>query len=224
MNAATTSEPPLLRLLRKSSLFRIYGEAFKVATGYTLSLVGEGEEPGPGKLAVPVPIGRTSPLQLVAWVEDTDAFCGGESNDSLRGMLNAFARQLGEASNEAVLESSEAEPEVVKRAKAFMGERMQGKLHLDDIASVVGVSPCQLCRLFKGHAGMTMTEFMNRKRVERAKKGLRDPDRQVIEISEEVGSTSLSQFNRNFLKYTGETPTEYRLRLKQLEHCDLQFV
>jgi two-component system response regulator YesN len=66
-----------------------------------------------------------------------------------------------------------------------------------------------------------MTEYLGRLRVEKARKKLVDPYRKVAGIAYEVGLSSLSQFNRNFRKYAGESPSEYRERQKTLEHFNL---
>jgi AraC-like DNA-binding protein len=60
---------------------------------------------------------------------------------------------------------------------------------------------------------MTTTEFVNRERVLDAKKRLLSRYARVSEVALDVGFGSLSQFNRAFARYAGESPTEYRRRL-----------
>ncbi|MFN7341859.1 MAG: helix-turn-helix domain-containing protein, partial [bacterium] len=60
------------------------------------------------------------------------------------------------------------------------------------------------------------------KRVQKARTLLSDPYIQIAEIAERAGFTSLSQFSRNFLKFAGESPSEFRQRRRELEHCDLR--
>ena len=60
---------------------------------------------------------------------------------------------------------------------------------------------------------MTFTEYVNRKRVEWAKVALLKPHARVTEVAFAVGYQSLSQFNRSFLKYAGESPTQHRKRM-----------
>lgn len=57
---------------------------------------------------------------------------------------------------------------------------------------------------------MTLTEYVNRRRVEWAKRKLINPNTRVTEVAFDVGFQSVSQFNRSFLKYAGVSPTRYR--------------
>jgi AraC-like DNA-binding protein len=58
--------------------------------------------------------------------------------------------------------------------------------------------------------GMTFTEFTNRHRIELAKNELKQSTKPITEIAYFVGFQSLSQFNRSFCKFAGESPREYR--------------
>ena len=210
-----------LEKLNNSSLFLTYQDAFELATGYRLSLCKKLPKAEPGDLSVSVPVGRTFPLDLLARPLDGSGCIGEHLKVCTRGLLEAFARQLGEESNRAMLESGSAATGAVVRAKDFIHGNIGTKIQLDDMASAAGTSSFQLCRIFKRDTGITMTEYISRKRVQRAKSLLRDPYRQIAEIADHVGFTSLSQFSRNFSRYAGESPTEFRQRLKELEHCDL---
>ena len=70
------------------------------------------------------------------------------------------------------------------------------------------------CKLFKRNTGLTFTEFVNRARVEQAKRLLLKPQSRVTEVAYDVGFQSLSQFNRSFRRVTAQSPTEYRSRMK----------
>lgn len=129
-------------------------------------------------------------------------------------LLNAFALQLGDLANRIVLEHKAAEPAVVRKAKEFIMENLDSPLRLGDVAQHANVSSYYFCKVFKQATGVTFTEFVNRQRVERAKRMLVDPEARVTEIAYEVGFQSLSQFNRSFLKIVGDSPTDYRRRLK----------
>lgn len=207
--------PLLLDKIRSCSLFTLYSQAFQIATGYELKLevaLGDGET------GVAVKVGRNEFFYLVP--------VGGcfENDQAWKGILRAFALQLGDEVNRAVLESSEAEPKCVQRAKKYIAEHLVERFQLDDVAEAAGVCSFQLCRIFKKHAGMTMSEYVSRYRVERARRMLADPELQIAIIAEQVGFSSLSQFNRNFLKYAGESPTQYRTGLKEFEHCQLRVI
>jgi AraC-like DNA-binding protein len=127
-------------------------------------------------------------------------------------LLATFALQLSDLLNRLLIEEAHAEPEVVVRAKRYVNANLEEKISLETVARHVGVSPYYFCKVFKQSAGMTLTEYVNRRRVEWAKRRLADPRTRVTEVAFDVGFQSISQFNRSFLKYVGESPTRYRER------------
>lgn len=129
-------------------------------------------------------------------------------------LLAIFSLQLSNLVNQLVLAKDEEEPLVITKAKKYISERLMDRLSLDDVATAVGVSSFYFCKLFKQTTSMTFTEYVNRKRVECAKEALLKPQTRITEVAFEVGYQSLSQFNRSFLKYAGESPTQFRKRMK----------
>lgn len=132
---------------------------------------------------------------------------------SMITLLNAFSLQLADLANRIVLEHKAAEPAIVRRGKEFILDNLDNLLRLDDVAKHTNVSTYYFCKIFKQATGITFTEFVNRQRIERAKRLLLDPEVRVTEVAYDVGFQSLSQFNRSFLKIVGAPPTEYRRRL-----------
>lgn len=133
-----------------------------------------------------------------------------ETYDEAVMMLAIFSLHLTSLIDQLLLAQQEAEPVVVTNAKRYIEEHLDEKLSLEEVAGAVGVSSFYFCKVFKQTLDMTFTEYVNRCRVEWAKEALRDPRRSVTEIAFEVGYQSLSQFNRCFLRYAGESPTKFR--------------
>ena len=136
-----------------------------------------------------------------------------EKYASMITLLSSFGLQLAGLMNRVVLESRVVEPEPVRRAKAYIREHIDDKITLDDVSAVVHVSTYYFCKIFKQSTGMTLTEYVNRQRIELAKREILKPDRRVTEVAYDVGYQSLSQFNRSFLKIVGESPTQFRKRM-----------
>ena len=130
-------------------------------------------------------------------------------------MLAIFSLHVTTLINQLILAQGEDEQPIVTAAKRFIREHLDEKLTLETIAETVQVSPFYFCKVFKQTTGMTFTEYVNRKRVEWAKQELLKPSATVTEVAFEVGYQSLSQFNRSFLRYAGEAPTQYRKRMSQ---------
>lgn len=125
-------------------------------------------------------------------------------------MLQLFAVQLGEHAERLFLQTVDNDPEPVKRARNYILAHMAEPIALETVAQHAGISPFHFCKVFKRATGLTFTEFVNKARVEEAKRLLLRPQMRVTEVAYDVGFQSLSQFNRSFRRVTAQSPTEYR--------------
>jgi AraC-like DNA-binding protein len=125
-------------------------------------------------------------------------------------LLEYFALQLGAYGDQLGAQGDGGEPEQVRRALDYVAENLRDDFQLGDIARAAGASPYHLCRIFKASRGMTLTEHVNRMRIDAAKRLLSDRSERVGRVAYEVGYRSLSQFNRAFLRYEGRSPTAWR--------------
>ncbi|HAA90080.1 MAG: AraC-like transcriptional regulator [Thermoanaerobacterales bacterium 50_218] len=102
---------------------------------------------------------------------------------------------------------------LVKKAVAYIQKNYAlPDLSLKQVARAVYSSPAYLSRLFKREMNCTLTEFINKVRVEQAKVALSDPSKSVAEVAHEVGYRDRSYFSRIFKEVTGMSPNEYRKR------------
>jgi AraC family transcriptional regulator of adaptative response / methylphosphotriester-DNA alkyltransferase methyltransferase len=100
--------------------------------------------------------------------------------------------------------------ELVQSAKTLLEENYADKFSIQEIAERLYVNKSYLARTFKEITGVTMLEYHNRLRCERSKEYLRNPDYNLAYISSMIGYSSSSHYIRNFKKYCGCTPMEYR--------------
>ena len=134
--------------------------------------------------------------------------------DAAVEILCSFALQLGESAHRLLFAHATHEPEAVKNAKAYIHTHLSEPMSLETVASAVNVSPFHFCKLFKKATGLTFTDFVNRARVEKAKRMLMRPNARITEVAYDVGFQSLSHFNRSFRRIASESPTEFRGRMK----------
>lgn len=127
-------------------------------------------------------------------------------------LLETFGRQLSEHLGKLLVYNSGQIPAPIHKALRHIENHLDEPLQLVDIAAHAGLSVSQFCKLFKEATRFTFTEYVNRRRIEWACRELLKPGSRVTETAYHVGFTSLSQFNRTFQRYTGETPREYRRR------------
>ncbi|HEX5323115.1 MAG TPA: AraC family transcriptional regulator [Capsulimonadaceae bacterium] len=86
---------------------------------------------------------------------------------------------------------------------------------LPRMLSLSGVSAGHLSRTLKEHRGQTPTEFLIDLRLARAATLLSTTSREILAISHDIGFGSLSYFYRLFHERFGETPAQYRVRLRR---------
>ena len=85
-------------------------------------------------------------------------------------------------------------------------------LTLKSIAQNQQVNPSYLSALFKKETGVTLTDYVNRKRIDRAKHLLQSTNLQIQTIAQSCGMLDVNYFTKVFKKHTGETPKEYRAK------------
>lgn len=130
-------------------------------------------------------------------------------------LLNVFAQYLGDYASRQVLASSSGEPSVVASAKQYVQSRVEQPITLAKVVEHVHVSRFYFCKLFKKATGMTLTEYVSRVRVEKAKTLLVDSSLRISEVVFAAGFGSIPQFNSVFKRYVGMPPTEYRATIRQ---------
>lgn len=129
-------------------------------------------------------------------------------------LLNMFAHYLADYASRHVIGSSDAEPHAVATAKQFVQAHVEEPITLEQVVQHVHVSRFYFCKLFKKATGMTLTDYVTRVRIEKAKSLLVDPSRRISEVVFAAGFGSIPRFNSVFKRLVGMPPTEYRATLR----------
>lgn len=99
----------------------------------------------------------------------------------------------------------------VEEGKKFIRENyMNCSLSANDISDHVGISSSYFSSLFNELLHESMTSYLNRIRVEQAKRLLTVTIIPIKEIGFRCGFNSANVFGRVFKKYTGQSPTQFR--------------
>jgi len=94
----------------------------------------------------------------------------------------------------------------------YIEENIQEEISIDDLCSRANMSKPNLFRYFKNEFGLTPVEYINHRRICKAKEILRNPLKTVTDACYEVGYNSVSYFTKVFKKLTGFTPKQYKIK------------
>lgn len=114
------------------------------------------------------------------------------------------------ASHVETLSSSGSYSKHVIAAIRYINRNINQKLSLEQIANVVGISRTHLCAIFKQETGKTLLSYFTERKITEAKRILSTTDTPLEAISEYLGYSSQSHFQKVFRKYVGTTPNLYR--------------
>ena len=105
--------------------------------------------------------------------------------------------------------------ESIKTVLTYIKDNYQEKIYIADLARQVNLNEQYFCRLFKKAIGRSPMEYINEYRIKQTKRLLEETDLPVTEICLECGYSNLGNFLREFRKYTGTTPLQYRKRYNE---------
>lgn len=97
----------------------------------------------------------------------------------------------------------------VSQAIGFILERYSGSVTLELAADAISLNPSYLSRLFKEETKSTFSEYLNRIRIDAARKLLENGQYSLKQISSQAGFSSYNYFFRVFKEMTGMTPQTY---------------
>lgn len=103
----------------------------------------------------------------------------------------------------------------VRKAQEFIEENFSKMISVESLASKFALSRRSLERRFKKATSNTISEYIQRVKIEAAKKELESGGKNVNEVMYLVGYNDTKAFRNTFKKYTGLSPVKYRGRFQK---------
>lgn len=100
--------------------------------------------------------------------------------------------------------------EIIDRAIAYIHQNIFHPLTLESIAEEIKVSPGYLSTLFRERVGVSIKEYINRKKIEESKYFLLHTGASLLDISLLLGYCNQSYYTSLFKKYIGITPKQFK--------------
>jgi transcriptional regulator GlxA family with amidase domain len=104
------------------------------------------------------------------------------------------------------------EDEMVKKAQAYIENKLDEKISIEQLSSKFAVGRRNFDRRFIRATGNTPLEYAQRVKIESAKKALEASRKTINEVMYDVGYSDVKAFREVFRKITGMSPVEYRSR------------
>ena len=112
--------------------------------------------------------------------------------------------------------------EQIKPALEYIEQNFREHISLDTLAALSGFSPKYFCRYFRAIVHRSPIDYLNYYRVECAAQYLRRADMNVAEVAALCGYADSSAFIKQFRKYKGTTPKQYKLHQVDSEANQMQ--
>lgn len=100
----------------------------------------------------------------------------------------------------------------ILKAQEFVESHFHEKFSVKDVCEEVGLGRRSFERRFKNSTANTMFEYLQRVRIEAAKKGLERGMKTISQVMFDVGYSDAKAFRDVFKKFVGMTPVEYKSR------------
>jgi transcriptional regulator GlxA family with amidase domain len=132
--------------------------------------------------------------------------------DTGRETALSIARHHAQFSAQLAAQTARREP--LREVQQFITEHPDGDLGVEALAARASLSPRHFARAFQAETGMTPGRYVDRVRLEHARRLLEDTSDGVEEISRACGYGTSEAMRRAFVRTLGTAPAEYRRRFR----------
>jgi transcriptional regulator GlxA family with amidase domain len=129
-----------------------------------------------------------------------------------RGLVVFLRRPGNQSQFSANLVAQTATRDPLRDVQQWIAEHPEADLSVETLATRARLSPRHFARAFAAETGVTPGQYVDRVRVETARRHLEDTARGVEEISRACGYGTPEAMRRAFIRSLGVSPAEYRRR------------
>lgn len=136
--------------------------------------------------------------------------------ESTYGLLRALTVEMARLNPELIEESDREERSrksdilQITRALEYVGDHYDCEIKISDLAQLCHLSETHFRRVFVRCMGVHPIDYVNQVRIKNACELLKKTNDSITEISLKCGFCSSATFNRNFRKFMGITPNEWK--------------
>jgi transcriptional regulator GlxA family with amidase domain len=154
--------------------------------------------------------GAFSSIHVILYL--IEKFCGRELAIEISKIYSIDMNRASQAHFAVFRGQREHGDREIREAQLWIEENFDRRISVEDVASQTHMSKRNFIRRFKRATHNTPLEYLQRVKVEAAKKLLEQEDQQINSLMYKVGYQDEKTFRRVFKRYTGLTPQDYRKR------------
>jgi len=152
--------------------------------------------------------GAYSFLNLMIYL--VEKFCGREMAVYCSKILEIEIERKSQSPFAIFVGQKTHEDEPIKKAQLFMENNVSNKVLVDQLSDMFSISRRNFERRFKKATSNTPVEYLQRVKIEAAKKSLESSRENINEVMYSVGYSDSKAFRTMFKKITGLSPVSYR--------------
>jgi transcriptional regulator GlxA family with amidase domain len=127
-----------------------------------------------------------------------------------RQLVLYLRRPGGQSQFSAALSMQFSNREPLRELQAWILENLGASLDVQTLAQRVAMSPRNFARVFRKETGLTPGKYIDRLRVETARRRLEESRQSLKRIADECGFGTVSSMRTVFQKLIGIPPGQYR--------------
>ncbi|HEY4288490.1 MAG TPA: helix-turn-helix domain-containing protein [Puia sp.] len=152
--------------------------------------------------------GAFSSLKLILYL--IEKFCGREAAIWISKMYAIEMDRTSQAHFAVFTGQHQHEDKEILRAQQYIEQHYPDPISMDDISRLVNMGQRNFIRRFKAATNNTPFEYLQRVRIESAKRALENNDKDVISIMDDAGYRDQKAFRSIFRRLTGLSLQEYK--------------
>jgi transcriptional regulator GlxA family with amidase domain len=129
-----------------------------------------------------------------------------------RHLVMFLKRPGGQSQFSAHLAAQSMPRSSLEQLPQWIVEHLDADLSVESLAARIAMSPRNFARVFRRELGVTPAKFVERARLEEARRILEDTEMSVDAIAERCGFSSAERMRRTFHRHLHVVPRDYRLR------------
>lgn len=154
--------------------------------------------------------GAFAALKLILYI--IEKFCGRETAVVVSKRYSIEIDYTSQAHFAVFYGQRQHDDEDILKSQSYIEEHYASELSIEQVSALCHTGKRNFIRRFKAATHNTPIEYLQRVRIEAAKKALENEDCSLDEVVEKTGYVDVKTFRLVFKKLTGLTPRDYRKR------------